>query len=110
MSAAAAPEASSSNGSNLGKRARDAETDNGDAQNGNDEAASDSDDDDLGPMPMPATAEDVGEGPSAGPSSSKATAAKKRKILKHERVFLEIVPSADRYYSKVPPMLGSCVD
>ncbi|KEP54051.1 peptidyl-prolyl cis-trans isomerase, cyclophilin-type protein [Rhizoctonia solani 123E] len=45
----------------------------------------DDDDDDIGPMPM---AED---GPTQG------AAKKKRKVLPHERLFLDHLPSADRY-------------
>ncbi|KAF8511591.1 peptidyl-prolyl cis-trans isomerase [Gautieria morchelliformis] len=42
------------------------------------------DDDDIGPMPMPDTGE-IG-------------ARKKRKVLPHERLFLDHLPSADRYH------------
>ncbi|CAE6512134.1 unnamed protein product [Rhizoctonia solani] len=45
----------------------------------------DDDDDDIGPMPMP-------EG-----ASAEAVAKKKRKVLPHERLFLDHLPSADRY-------------
>ncbi|KAJ1303356.1 hypothetical protein OPQ81_011550 [Rhizoctonia solani] len=45
----------------------------------------DGDDDDIGPMPMP-------EGPSA-----EEAVKKKRKVLPHERLFLDHLPSADRY-------------
>ncbi|KZT25403.1 hypothetical protein NEOLEDRAFT_1065477 [Neolentinus lepideus HHB14362 ss-1] len=45
----------------------------------------DSDDDDVGPMPMPENGANGG-------------AKKKRKVLPNERLFLEHLPSADRYY------------
>ncbi|CAE7178970.1 unnamed protein product, partial [Rhizoctonia solani] len=44
----------------------------------------DDDDDDIGPMPMP-------EGETTG------VVKKKRKVLPHERLFLDHLPSADRY-------------
>ncbi|TFL06846.1 hypothetical protein BDV98DRAFT_556785 [Pterulicium gracile] len=44
----------------------------------------DDDDDDVGPMPMP--------------DSNGAASRKKRKVLPHEKLFLEHLPSADRYY------------
>ncbi|KAM6494314.1 hypothetical protein JOM56_010675 [Amanita muscaria] len=47
-------------------------------------AANESDDDDVGPMPMP----------DANNNSMK----KKRKILPHERVYLEHLPNANQYY------------
>ncbi|GAA5906039.1 WD40 repeat domain-containing peptidylprolyl isomerase [Sporobolomyces salmoneus] len=43
-----------------------------------------SDDDDVGPMPLPAGAE--------------GAPTKKRKVLKHERLYLDRLPSADRYW------------
>ncbi|GAA5982897.1 hypothetical protein JCM11641_002620 [Rhodosporidiobolus odoratus] len=46
--------------------------------------ADDESDDDVGPMPMPAGAEGV--------------PVKKRKVLKHERLYLTRLPAADRYY------------
>ncbi|CAE6458326.1 unnamed protein product [Rhizoctonia solani] len=45
----------------------------------------DDDDDDIGPMPMP-------EG-----ASTEGVVKKKRKVLPHERLFLDHLPSADRY-------------
>ncbi|KAF8755141.1 Cyclophilin type peptidyl-prolyl cis-trans isomerase/CLD [Rhizoctonia solani] len=45
----------------------------------------DDDDDDIGPMPVPESA------PASG------AAKKKRKVLPHERLFLDHLPSADRY-------------
>ncbi|KAK4047441.1 Peptidyl-prolyl cis-trans isomerase cyp15 [Microbotryomycetes sp. JL221] len=89
----------------LGKRAREidavefehAHAGNGVAENGHDsddgpqpaattsaqdEGAADDSDDDVGPMPMPA-----GDQP-----------AKKRKTLAHEKLYLEHLPNADRYY------------
>ncbi|GAA6059578.1 hypothetical protein JCM10212_000634 [Sporobolomyces blumeae] len=48
------------------------------------ENGDDSDDDDVGPMPMPAGAD--------------GAPAKKRKVLKHERLYLDRLPSADRYW------------
>jgi peptidylprolyl isomerase domain and WD repeat-containing protein 1 len=54
-------------------------------------------------MPMPEAADSGDEaGPvpakSATAGSSKA-AAKRRKVLKYEKVYLDNLPSADRYYS-----------
>ncbi|KAN0123309.1 hypothetical protein V8E52_002641 [Russula decolorans] len=46
----------------------------------------DESDDDVGPMPMPEGAADI------------AVTKKKRKVLPHERLFLDHLPSADRYY------------
>ncbi|KAI0729627.1 hypothetical protein C8Q72DRAFT_305106 [Fomitopsis betulina] len=46
----------------------------------------DDDDDDVGPMPMPAEA------------SANGAAKKKRKVLPHEKLYLDHLPSADRYY------------
>ncbi|KAG8962398.1 hypothetical protein FRC03_004262 [Tulasnella sp. 419] len=79
----------------LGKRGRDGPEGNGDSEMMDDDsrttltndapaadpAMDDDDDDDVGPMPMP---DDGG-------------ARKKRKVLPHERLFLEHLPSADRY-------------
>ena len=105
-SAAAAPASSARNGSNLGKRARDSDNNDNEQHESNGNGVhdnvetSDDDDDDLGPMPMPATADDIGSlSSTAGPASKSVAAAKKRKILRHEKVFLDNVPSADRYYS-----------
>ncbi|KAI8994143.1 hypothetical protein BD414DRAFT_274653 [Trametes punicea] len=47
--------------------------------------AEDDDDDDVGPLPMPASAEGH-------------VAKKKRKVLPHEKLYLDHLPSADRYY------------
>ncbi|GAA5871767.1 hypothetical protein JCM8547_008137 [Rhodosporidiobolus lusitaniae] len=47
-------------------------------------AAEDDSDDDVGPMPMPAGAE--------------GAPVKKRKVLKHEKLYLSRLPAADRYY------------
>jgi hypothetical protein len=99
----------------LGKRTRSASSPSGNGQEGDDhagkngqaqagEAESDSDDDDVGPMPVPEGADSDDEaGPlpasaKSGAGSSKA-AAKRRKILKYEKVYLDNLPSADRYYS-----------
>ncbi|KZW01557.1 peptidyl-prolyl cis-trans isomerase [Exidia glandulosa HHB12029] len=62
----------------LGKRERD---EGNDPANGNGPVVDDDDDDDIGPMPMP----DTGE------------TRKKRKVLPHEKLFLDHMPSADRY-------------
>ncbi|ESK87163.1 peptidyl-prolyl cis-trans isomerase [Moniliophthora roreri MCA 2997] len=69
----------------LGKRPRadEAEFQNGDAAQNN---VDDDSDDDLGPMPMPAGVE---EG-----SSQK----KKRKVLPHEKLYLDHLPNTDQYY------------
>ncbi|TFK40808.1 hypothetical protein BDQ12DRAFT_734001 [Crucibulum laeve] len=77
----------------LGKRARN---ENGDGegtsegpqppQNETSNAADDDDsDDDVGPMPMPAEAANGG-------------AKKKRKVLPHEKLYLEHLPDTDQYY------------
>ncbi|BGP43579.1 Peptidyl-prolyl cis-trans isomerase cyp15 [Rhodotorula kratochvilovae] len=47
-------------------------------------AGEDDSDDDIGPMPLPA--------------ADAAVAAKKRKVLKHEKLYLDHLPAADRYY------------
>lgn len=64
-----------------------------------------SDDDDVGPMPMPEGGDDNEAGPSSATATSTSTntkaAAKRRKILKYERVYLDNMPSADRYYSEL---------
>ncbi|KAH9922857.1 uncharacterized protein BXZ73DRAFT_91570 [Epithele typhae] len=77
----------------LGKRSRNGE----DAENGHqvedDDAeprpdamdAVDDSEDDVGPMPMPADVEG-------------RVVKKKRKVLPHEKLYLEHLPSADRYY------------
>ena len=99
--------ASTATATSLGKRARsppsrltDISNGNGDGNgNRNGEGAESSDDDDLGPMPMPMPAGGQDEGDAAAAGTSKAAAAvKRRKILRHEKVYLENVPSADRYY------------
>ncbi|KAB5595911.1 Peptidyl-prolyl cis-trans isomerase, cyclophilin-type protein [Ceratobasidium theobromae] len=66
------------------KRARISDTDpgRGDDTPGD---ASDDDDDDIGPMPVP-------EG-----TGGDGAVRKKRKVLPHERLFLDHLPSADRY-------------
>ncbi|KAG5636191.1 hypothetical protein H0H81_008897 [Sphagnurus paluster] len=73
----------------LGKRVRPGENDS--KGNGEDENSrpvesiqeDDDDDDDVGPMPMPADA---------------GGAKKKRKVLPHERLYLEHLPDTDQYY------------
>ncbi|KAG8985667.1 hypothetical protein FRB90_004515 [Tulasnella sp. 427] len=62
----------------LGKRERDGAED--EELNNGGQGMEDSDDD-VGPMPMPA----------------EGTVKKKRKVLPHERLFLDHLPSADRY-------------
>ncbi|KAG9101869.1 hypothetical protein FS749_002293 [Ceratobasidium sp. UAMH 11750] len=49
------------------------------------EIEEDDDEDDIGPMPM--SADGAGDG----------AVRKKRKVLPHERLFLDHLPSADRY-------------
>ncbi|KAK1229891.1 Peptidyl-prolyl cis-trans isomerase cyp15 [Marasmius sp. AFHP31] len=66
----------------LGKRARMEEHNGNPPQESN---ADDESDDDLGPMPMPA-----GEG--------NGNSKKKRKILPHEKLYLEHLPDTDQYY------------
>ncbi|KAF9267395.1 hypothetical protein L218DRAFT_920202 [Marasmius fiardii PR-910] len=66
----------------LGKRAREDEERNGNATQNN---ADDDSDDDLGPMPMPA-------------GEDKGNTKKKRKVLPHEKLYLEHLPSTDQYY------------
>ncbi|KIP06199.1 hypothetical protein PHLGIDRAFT_73064 [Phlebiopsis gigantea 11061_1 CR5-6] len=69
----------------LGKRSRNGQGEEGaTAENVKMEDEEDSDDD-VGPMPMPA---DPGNG----------AAKKKRKVLPHEKLYLDHLPSADRYY------------
>lgn len=69
-----------------------------------DEAVSNDDDDDVGPMPVPAGDDADGDDADDGPMPAKASAGssaganKKRKILQHEKVYLDNLPSADRYY------------
>ena len=101
----------------LGKRARsppsrltDMSNGNGSGDaNGNGEGAESSDDDDgdLGPMPMPAGQDEGDANAAAGTSKAAAAAAvKRRKTLRHEKVYLENVPSADRYYRAPAAMAG----
>ncbi|GJN94391.1 hypothetical protein Rhopal_007471-T1 [Rhodotorula paludigena] len=45
----------------------------------------DDSDDDIGPMPLPA-------------ADAAVAAAKKRKVLKHEKLYLDHLPASDRYY------------
>ncbi|KAK7056845.1 Peptidyl-prolyl cis-trans isomerase cyp15 [Paramarasmius palmivorus] len=68
----------------LGKRARE---ENSDQQNGDgaQNTVDDDSDDDLGPMPMPAGAEGNGQ-------------KKKRKVLPHEKLYLDHLPNTDQYY------------
>lgn len=55
-------------------------------------------------MPVPAGDDADGDDADAGPMPAKASAGssaganKKRKILQHEKVYLDNLPSADRYY------------
>lgn len=106
--------AASTSAVSLGKRSRSASSpaaddgerhgsSNGKADNAPADGAETDSDDDLGPMPMPEAADSGDEaGPvpakSATAGSSKA-AAKRRKVLKYEKVYLDNLPSADRYYS-----------
>ncbi|KAI0320530.1 peptidyl-prolyl cis-trans isomerase [Amylostereum chailletii] len=69
----------------LGKRSRNGEAAPVDQEMGVPVQQDDDSDDDVGPMPMP---DNVAEG----------VAKKKRKVLPHERLYLEHLPSADRYY------------
>ncbi|KAK7677765.1 hypothetical protein QCA50_019317 [Cerrena zonata] len=70
----------------LGKRARNGEEDTKPDQVMNPpQDAGDDSDDDVGPMPMP-----------AGPGDNGVR--KKRKVLPHEKLYLDHLPSADRYY------------
>ncbi|PCH40031.1 peptidyl-prolyl cis-trans isomerase [Wolfiporia cocos MD-104 SS10] len=78
----------------LGKRVRDGDDASEDTErvkaedvdvppaNGED----DDDDEDIGPMPMPAD------------GSGNGAVKKKRKVLPHEKLYLDHLPSADRYY------------
>ncbi|KAJ3791249.1 peptidyl-prolyl cis-trans isomerase [Lentinula aff. detonsa] len=70
----------------LGKRARNEQEELGDGHqtNTNLSAAEADDDDDLGPMPMPAGAE--------------AVSKKKRKVLPHEKLYLEHLPNTEQYH------------
>ncbi|KAJ3539228.1 hypothetical protein NM688_g6396 [Phlebia brevispora] len=67
----------------LGKRSRNGGNTEAEDAMDHQDAAEDSDSD-VGPMPMPAGAE--------------GTVKKKRKTLPHEKLYLEHLPSADRYY------------
>ncbi|KAK9897692.1 hypothetical protein P389DRAFT_60626 [Cystobasidium minutum MCA 4210] len=116
MSSSAGPGEASTSASavSLGKRTRSAspageEEGSSSKRNGNGHAqtnadASDSDDDDVGPMPVPESDDDAEAGPmpaGLGGSTAAATskaALKKRKVLKYEKVYLDNLPSADRYY------------
>lgn len=72
----------------LGKRARhgeDSEMGDAKAEGSRTDAVDEDSDDDVGPMPMPAEA------------SKSGGAKKKRKVLPHEKLYLEHLPSADRY-------------
>ncbi|KAI6030857.1 hypothetical protein F5J12DRAFT_762754 [Pisolithus orientalis] len=80
-------DASQDDSSVLGKRERDEDEQNGMSDEIGPPPADvnqDESDEDVGPMPMPAGA----------PGTTK----KKRKVLPHERVYLEHLPSADQYY------------
>ncbi|THV00820.1 peptidyl-prolyl cis-trans isomerase [Dendrothele bispora CBS 962.96] len=66
----------------LGKRARNEDEANGSGSNPPEDM--DSDDDDLGPMPMPAGTE--------------GTSKKKRKVLPHERLYLDHLPNTEQYW------------
>ncbi|CAL1712579.1 unnamed protein product [Somion occarium] len=72
----------------LGKRARNGEQDvKPEAKDVNiKKEGHDESDDDVGPMPMP-----------AGPGEN-GSIKKKRKVLPHEKLYLDHLPSADRYY------------
>ena len=48
-------------------------------------------------MPIPAAID--GDGTADGPAPLGVSTTKKRKILKYEKVYLDNLPSADRYYS-----------
>ncbi|KAF9241111.1 hypothetical protein BU15DRAFT_45146 [Melanogaster broomeanus] len=73
----------------LGKRERVEEEQNGTlAEDGPFQVAAveeDESDDDVGPMPMPASANGI-------------TTKKKRKVLPHEKLYLDHLPNADQYY------------
>ncbi|KAJ3976946.1 peptidyl-prolyl cis-trans isomerase [Lentinula raphanica] len=70
----------------LGKRARNEQGDleNGHQPDASASAANEDDDDDLGPMPMPAGADGVSK--------------KKRKVLPHEKLYLEHLPNTEQYH------------
>jgi len=78
----------------LGKRSRNGHGDTGDSEvkaedvelPGVGQAAEDDEDDDVGPMPV--SAETGGNG----------AVKKKRKVLPHEKLYLDHLPSADRYH------------
>ncbi|THH20079.1 hypothetical protein EW146_g1181 [Bondarzewia mesenterica] len=79
----------------LGKRIRD----------GDGNAGVRSEDEDMGPPPAPIddvhteeTDDDVGPMPMPDNGATNGGAKKKRKVLPHERLFLDHLPSADRYY------------
>ncbi|GJE98402.1 peptidyl-prolyl cis-trans isomerase [Phanerochaete sordida] len=69
----------------LGKRERDGQEPEDSMPDANVRVEDDESDDDIGPMPMPA---------GAGNGAVK----KKRKVLPHEKLYLDHLPSADRYY------------
>ncbi|KIK07923.1 hypothetical protein K443DRAFT_85842 [Laccaria amethystina LaAM-08-1] len=76
------PVAETTDASVLGKRLRNEDgTNNGEKT----DPLEDDDDDDVGPMPLPADAAGGG-------------AKKKRKVLPHERLYLEHLPDKDQYY------------
>lgn len=62
------------------------------------EASDEENEEDEGPMPMPAIVDDE-DGEAAKPAMPRTIASKKRKTLKYEKVYLDNLPSADRYYS-----------
>ncbi|KAK0487678.1 hypothetical protein IW261DRAFT_633981 [Armillaria novae-zelandiae] len=71
----------------LGKRARNGAENDAEAEPVDTAQAQDQDDDsedDVGPMPIPAEAE--------------GSVKKKRKVLPHERLYLEHLPDAEQYY------------
>lgn len=112
-SSSTAANATASSSTALGKRARSpATTEQGNGthkgpRNGQTSDASESsdDDDDVGPMPMPAGGsggpEGDGQAAAGKASSTSKAAAKKRKLLKYEKVYLDNMPNADRYYSEL---------
>ncbi|KAH8104727.1 hypothetical protein BXZ70DRAFT_611890 [Cristinia sonorae] len=67
------------NGANNDEKAEDSEM----QADGNAAAAEEESDDDVGPMPMP---------------EGNGVVKKKRKVLPHEKLYLDHLPSADRYY------------
>ncbi|CED84173.1 peptidyl-prolyl cis-trans isomerase [Phaffia rhodozyma] len=59
------------------------------------DAEPESDEDDIGPMPEAPGDDDAEDGPQPPGEQKKR---KKRKVLAHEKLFLDHLPSADRYY------------